>query len=72
MSPEELMRQSAYTAEYWMIEARGSIDNVFGQGYATAHPELVAAFMGAAAADFATMMREQQLLRESAATPSGA
>ncbi len=48
---ETLMRHAGYTAEFWMDQAIECIDTRFGKGYAKAHPELIRAFMTAAAID---------------------
>ena len=50
-----LMKQAADTAGSYMARARAAIDESFGEGYAAAHPEIVGAFMQAAAADFQAM-----------------
>jgi hypothetical protein len=50
---ELLMRQASKTANVYMLDAVEDIDAKFGEGYAKAHPELVGAYMRAAAADFA-------------------
>ena len=49
-----LMRQAHQTACRYMIEATDAIDASFGEGYAKEHPDLIAAFMKTAAADFHT------------------
>ena len=54
---EELMTQACKTVENYLSEAQGSIDRVFGAGYARHHPELVAAFIRTAAQDFDTAVR---------------
>ena len=51
-SPDELMHQASVTASKYMRQAIASIDEQFGNGYAKAHPELVAAFVQAASRDF--------------------
>ncbi|SXF02820.1 hypothetical protein [Klebsiella variicola] len=48
-------KKSAGSAALWMREAVEAIDKHFGDGYASAHPELVAGFMQAAAIDQAGM-----------------
>nr|DAQ82934.1 MAG TPA: hypothetical protein [Caudoviricetes sp.] len=48
-------KKSAGSAALWMREAVEAIDKQFGDGYASAHPELVAGFMQAAAIDQAGM-----------------
>ncbi|EPJ9586600.1 TPA: hypothetical protein MBE66_001433 [Klebsiella pneumoniae] len=48
-------KKSAGSAALWMREAAEVIDKQFGDGYASAHPELVAGFMQAAAIDQAGM-----------------
>ncbi|MCH6141627.1 hypothetical protein [Klebsiella variicola] len=42
-------RKSAGSAALWMREAVEAIDKQSGDGYASAHPELVVGFMQAAA-----------------------
>lgn len=56
-----LMKQAADTAGSYMARASAAIDESFGEGYAAAHPELVGAFMQAAAADFQAMWIGQRL-----------
>lgn len=56
-----LMKQAADTAGTYMARAKAAIDESFGEGYAAAHPELVGAFMQAAAADFQAMWIGQRL-----------
>lgn len=56
-----LMKQAADTAGSYMARARAAIDESFGEGYAAAHPEIVGAFMQAAAADFQAMWIGQRL-----------
>lgn len=56
-----LMKQAADTAGSYMARARAAIDESLGEGYAAAHPELVGAFMQAAAADFQAMWIGQRL-----------
>ncbi len=51
---ETLLRQASITAEVYFQEAVAMIDSKFGEGYAKKHPELVGAFMNAAARDFAS------------------
>lgn len=52
LSAEVLMKQAAMTAHDYMIDAVAAIDKKFGEGYARAHPELIAAYMQTAALDF--------------------
>ncbi|MCJ1858729.1 hypothetical protein [Klebsiella quasipneumoniae] len=49
--PEWLRRNQQVAQPLWMREAVEAIDKQFGTGYASAHPELVAGFMQAAAID---------------------
>ncbi|MDV0652855.1 hypothetical protein RZP13_25975 [Klebsiella quasipneumoniae subsp. similipneumoniae] len=53
--PEWLRRNQQVAQPLWMREAAEVIDKQFGDGYASAHPELVAGFMQAAAIDQAGM-----------------
>jgi hypothetical protein len=53
-SLETLMRQASMTVHDYMVAAVHDIEEVFGKGYAKAHPELVGAFIQTAAMDFNT------------------
>ena len=48
-----LMKQATMTANSYLLDAVNYIDRMLGDGYAKAHPELLAAFMQTAAVDFA-------------------
>ena len=50
-SSDTLMRQAPATADVYLGQAIEMIDARLGKGYAKAHPELVGAFVQAAAAD---------------------
>jgi hypothetical protein len=52
LTPDAAMRQAAMTAKHYLICASTDIDDVFGDGYATEHPELMGAYMITAALDF--------------------
>jgi hypothetical protein len=52
LTPTDLMRQASYTADTYLGEAIKSIDGRLGAGYACNHPELIGAFMQAAALDY--------------------
>ncbi|MDE2370275.1 MAG: hypothetical protein KGN16_14990 [Burkholderiales bacterium] len=54
-SADKVMEEALMTASSYMKRAALEIDKFFGEGYAEDHPELVAAFMQAAAADMQTM-----------------
>jgi hypothetical protein len=47
-----LMRQAPMTAHDWMARAITDIDELFGKGYAKAHPELVGHYLMTCAIDF--------------------
>ena len=47
--------QAKITANSYMCSAAHAIDTNFGEGYAVEHPELIAAYMHAAAHDFRTV-----------------
>ena len=49
------MKHAADTANGYMLAAIRCIDAKFGNGYAQAHPELIAAFMTTAAQDYHTV-----------------
>jgi hypothetical protein len=55
-----LMRQALMTAHDYMMHAKRDIDEMFGDGYAAAHPELAAAYMKTAVRDmgFAILAKE--------------
>lgn len=57
---EFLMRQASMTAQFYMLKAKADIDEMFGNGYAAKHPELVAAYMQTAARDFQAMIAYNQ------------
>lgn len=63
-SYETLLCQANYTAEVYMREAQANIDKLFGEGYASKHPELVGVFMQVAASDYnnAVMIKCRQEL----------
>ena len=42
-SNETLMRQASATADEYLFKAVDGIDGLFGEGFAKAHPELIAA-----------------------------
>jgi hypothetical protein len=54
---ETLLIQSYDLAAEQMAEARKAIDKIFGTQFAFRHPELVGAFMQAAAINLATLNR---------------
>lgn len=51
-----IMLDASETAKHYLYRAVDEIDKKFQKGYAEKHPELVAAFIRAAATDFATAM----------------
>lgn len=52
-SAETLMKQAGMTAAVYLDAAIEAIDSRSGHGYSEKHPELVGAFMHAAALDYA-------------------
>ena len=48
------MRQAPMTVDLYLRSAIECVDGALGEGYAHKHPELVAAFVQACAADFNT------------------
>lgn len=58
---EHLMHQAADTAFHYLLRAEKDIDDHFGPGYAKAHPELMAAYMQTAAADFSATFGLQSI-----------
>lgn len=58
---DTILRQAHKTAHEYMIHSRYDIDAVFGDGYAEAHPDLVAAYMKTAAMDLGATIIAQQL-----------
>jgi hypothetical protein len=57
----QLMEDAPYTVAVYMGKGRDIIDNLFGEGYAAKHPELLAAFMAASAVDMAGAMIARSL-----------
>jgi hypothetical protein len=55
MNAMDLMRQAGSTADAYLGDGIECIDKRLGKGFAKEHPELLAAFMRTAAADFASM-----------------
>lgn len=52
-TPEEIaLRDAALTTGTWTAKAKRLIDADFGEGYASAHPELVAAWIKTAAMSY--------------------
>ena len=58
-TPTELMRQASMTADAYLNNAVNRIDATLGEGYAAAHPELIAVFMQVCAQDFDTAISMQ-------------
>jgi L-rhamnose mutarotase len=57
MTPENAMRQAPLTVAEYLQHVRRDIDNEFGEGYAKAHPELVAKLVECCVKDYsATLM----------------
>ena len=50
----ELLKQAPHTVGLYLVEAAEAIDKQFGVGYASKHPELVAAFIKCCTTDFCT------------------
>nr|VFK78785.1 MAG: hypothetical protein BECKSD772D_GA0070982_102517 [Candidatus Kentron sp. SD] len=48
---DTLMEQAPSTVDVYLRQAKERIDSIFGDGYAKKNPELVAAFIQAAASD---------------------
>lgn len=61
LTPTDLMLQARDTAETYFNQSIRIIDSKFGEGYAKAHPELIAGFMRTAAMDFHTAILNQKL-----------
>lgn len=59
--PETLMRQAWKTASEYMLYGEQEIDARFGKGFAKAHPELLAAFMRTAAADYGASLIAKEI-----------
>lgn len=51
---QNAMQRSTQNALHYMKQAKTDIDAFFSVGYAEQHPELIAAYMQTAAADFST------------------
>lgn len=61
----DLMEKAHMTAYEYMRHAKLDVDAQFGDGYAAAHPELVAAYMQTAALDYLVNFGLQGLASES-------
>ena len=68
---DTLMRQAPMSADLYLRKAVESIDEVFGAGYAKAHPAVVTAFLQACAVDFATTMGSNAINRLADAINAG-
>jgi hypothetical protein len=55
--PETLLEQASMKTKQYFLCAVRDIDREFGEGYAKAHPELLAAVLEVAAADYRTAIR---------------
>jgi hypothetical protein len=60
-SSDTLVDQAPATAETYLRRAIEDIDNLLGEGYAKAHPELIAAYMQTAALDYGASIIAQQI-----------
>jgi hypothetical protein len=58
---QTLLNQAPMTANDYLYKARDDIDDKFGEGYAAAHPELVASYMQTCAIDLATAVLARAL-----------
>jgi hypothetical protein len=54
INAETAFRQPMSAAHDYMGSAKQNIDDMFGEGYAAEHPDLIAAYMRTAAKDFFT------------------
>lgn len=61
LTDADLMKQASDTANEYMLAAIRMIDRKFGDNYANLHPELIAAFMQAAATDYQTSQLQRSL-----------
>lgn len=59
MNEQKIMEQAVLTAGEYLVAARRHIDAAFGEGYAERNPVLVAAFIQAAASDYAANLAKQ-------------
>ncbi len=66
-----LMNQAPMTADKYLLDCIRSIDEALGDGYAKAHPEVLAAMLRACSFDFATCMTSNSLDRIADAIHSG-
>ena len=60
-SNDELLKQAQMTAHEYLLSGKDVIDDLFGAGYARAHPDLLAAYMKTAATDFFTAIIAKEL-----------
>ncbi len=68
---DTLMRVAPATAKLWLRESVQIIDEMWGAGYAQAHPELLAAMLAASASDYQTNMLVDRLERLTEALGDG-
>lgn len=61
LTDADLIKQASDTANQYMIDAIRMINSKLGDGYAQAHPELIAAFMQTAAHDYQTSQLQRIL-----------
>jgi hypothetical protein len=61
ISSDTMMRQAKMTAHDYMLAAKSDIDDIWGEGYAKQHPELVGAYIQTAAMDFGANIIAQQV-----------
>ena len=52
ISNDSAVHQAGLTIHQYLVQAQAHIDDVFGDGYAAAHPDLVGACVQAQATDF--------------------
>ena len=68
---DTLMRVAPATTKLWLRESVQIIDEMWGAGYAQAHPELLAAMLAASASDYQTNMLVDRLERLTEALGDG-
>lgn len=59
-TPSELLLDAVRTSHGYLSSAIRIIDEELGEGYAKAHPELIAGFMKTSAMDFHTAIMNQK------------
>ena len=64
MTPEDYVRKASITINKYMHTCKENIDNLFGKGYASKHPDLLGLMITACAKDFHTGIMHEETIHE--------